>query len=141
MGYQARADGFLQVEPPLEWIDIKSSEFYVENQTSPNGRYPVILLGVEETDRETRTGFTRDLTCSVAVPDSSSVVDFRHLEDDIRKLIEELEQTGRKASGQIIVQPLHYGDGGIWRVVVEGDEVRKEDARLQWPDGSEVDLP
>ena len=138
MTYEARADGYLRIEPPLDWFDIKESGFHLENQSFPNGRYPTISLTLEQVDSETRTGFTRSVTAALVEPERGGGVDFRKLGDDVKALVEEMTPLGRKVSGQILVRPVYSGDGGTWRVVVDEEGVREEFARHQWPDGTEV---
>jgi hypothetical protein len=139
MTYTATVAGYLTIEPPLKWSEIRESRFLVENQADGSRDTDVVLhVGREEV--ETEEGISIIITCRMAVP-CRQTFDCRNLDKDTGLLVEEMKKLGRTVQGELVVQPRDYGDGGIWRVVVDYEGSRKEMAKLQWPDGSEVQLP
>ncbi len=140
MSYSARVDGYLEIDPPLRWAEFRESRFFVDNSVSDDE--PDVVLRMDREDIETEDGVSTVFSCKFAVPlRVGSAYDPRNLAGDCGLLFEELKKTGHTLAGELIVQPLDYGDGGIWRVVVDDEGARKETAKLQWPDGSEVQLP
>lgn len=141
MSYSAIVGGYLEIEPPLKWSEIRNSKFFVDN--NPSGRSdPDVILRLDREDVETEEGISTVFTCKYAVPyRQESVYDCRKLDEDCALLFEQMKETGHTLKGELVVQPRDYGDGGVWRVVVDEEGARKEMAKLQWPDGSEVELP
>lgn len=139
MSYTATVAGYLTIKPPLKWAEIRESRFLLENQADGN-RDTDVVLHLEREEVETEDGISTIITCGMAVPCRPSF-DCRNLKEDTRLFVEEMRKLGRSVSGEMIVQPRDYGDGGIWRVVVDDEGARKEMSKLQWPDGSEVQLP
>lgn len=139
MFYIARVDGYLTIEPPLKWSEFRESRFFIDTNVSADD--PDVVLRLEREDVETDEGVSTVFSCRIAVPCRKGAYDPRNLAEDCSLLFEELKKSGHTLNGELIVQPRDYGDGGIWRVVVDEEGARKEVARLQWPDGSEVQLP
>jgi hypothetical protein len=140
MSYTARVGGYLTIDPPLRWSEFRESRFFIDNTTV--GDDPDVILRLEREDVDTDEGVTTLFSCKIAVPlRVGSIYDPRNLAEDCGLLFEELKKSGHALKGELVVQPTDYGDGGIWRVVVDDEGARKEMAKLQWPDGSEVQLP
>lgn len=61
---------------------------------------------------------------------------FGDFEDQVRRVVTALKESGRKVFGEIIATGEEAGD--IWRVKVTGSEsrVHREDAKVRWPDGT-----
>lgn len=136
MSYTGRVSGYLSVDPPLKWSQIKDSRFYVENKVVTRGT-PSAVLHVDREDVETDTGVNTVLTCRVVGPFRDSPYDARSMEEDVVELVKEF--TGHTFRGELVVDGDDFG-GDIWRVVCDEDGVRKEQAQLLWPDGSKVEL-
>ncbi|AXH66277.1 hypothetical protein SEA_SATIS_116 [Streptomyces phage Satis] len=139
MSYTATVTGFLTIEPPLKWSEIRESRFLLENQAD-GSRDTDVVLDLDREEVETEEGVSTIITCSMAVP-CRRAFDCRNLDEDTGLFVEEMKKLGRTVRGEMVAQPRDYGDGGIWRVVVDEEGARKEMAKLQWPDGSEVQLP
>jgi hypothetical protein len=139
MSSTGTVNGFLTIEPPLKWSEIRESPFFVNNQSKPSEDTDVILY-VEEEETETEAGRSVVITSSVAIP-CRPAFDCRALEEWTKLFVKAMKAIGRSVCGVMIVQPRDFGDGGVWRVIVDGGGVRKEDAKYMWPDGSEVELP
>lgn len=140
MSYTAFVGGYFTIQPELKWSEIRNSKFYLDNKPQVSRTDPGIVLRVDSNEVETDEGVNTALTCSYAVPWRESF-DCRALDEDADALVKAMEEIGRTVRGEMVVQPRDYGDGGIWRVVIDEEGARKEMARLQWPDGSEVELP
>lgn len=136
MSYLASVDGQFVISPPLEWFQIRESRFYLDNKGTVSRDDPGIVLLVEEEISETDKGFSTVRTCSVAVPWRESF-DCRNLEKDATAFVEAMKKIDRSVSGEMVVTSTEYA-GDIWRVVIDKDGARKEEARFTWPDGSEV---
>lgn len=139
MSYYARIGGYLKISPPLKWSEIRNSEFFPDTMASTYG--PSIALYAEREDVETDEGVSTLITSNSAGPVTDTDFDCRNLGKDVESLASVMKELGHQVEGVLIVQPRDYGDGGIWRVISDADGVRKEFAKLQWPDGSEVELP
>ncbi len=139
MSYTGTVSGHYAIDPPLKWSEIRDSPFLLENQTSHSQDTDVVLKPERE-EEESDTGVLITITCSSAVP-CRDAFDCRALEGETTAFMEAMKAMGRMVRGVMTVQPHEYGDGGVWRVVVDGGGVRSEAARLLWPDGSTVDLP
>lgn len=136
MSYTGSVKGAFTISPPLKWSEIKNSRFYLDDK--PDSRDdPGVVLDVERADEETDSGVSIVFTSSVAVPWRESF-DCRNLEGDVQALVVEMAESGRTVQGQMVVSGDWVGD--IWRVVADEQGVRKEMARFQWPDGSDVKL-
>lgn len=139
MSYTATVGGYLTIDPPLKWSEIRDSPFLLENQVDGT-RDTDVVLHLEREEVETDEGLNTVITSKLAVP-CRQAFDCRNLDEDAGLFVKAMEGIGRTVRGELIVQPRDYGDGGIWRVVVDEEGARKEMAKLQWPDGSEVELP
>ncbi len=140
MTQMARVGGYLKIEPPLKWSEFRESRFFIDNNI--NSDDPDVILRMDREDVETDEGVSTAFTCKIAVPlQQDGFYNPRNLVEDCDLLFEELKGLGHTLSGELIVQHRDYGEGGIWRVVVDDEGARKEMAKLQWPDGSEVQLP
>lgn len=139
MSYTATVAGYLTIEPPLKWLEIRESRFLAENQNAPKDDTDVVLH-LERNEVETEEGISTIITSAMAIPCRSSF-DCRNMHEDVGLFVEEMKRIDRTVRGEIVAQPRDYGDGGIWRVVVDEEGARKEMAKLQWPDGTEVELP
>lgn len=137
MSYQATVSGFFAVSPPLNWLEIKESGFLEESQGS---RFPrtSIVLNVESAETETDQGVSQIFTSNVAVP-CGRAFDCRNLDEEAENFVTAMNAIGRTVKGVMLVQPHDYGDGEVWRVVVDENGVKKEMAELKWPDGTSVD--
>lgn len=135
MSYTGSVNGHFQIEPPLKWAEIKDSRFYLEDKDM--SFETAVVLAVDRDDKETDDGVSIIFTSSAAVPWRESF-DCRGLERDTKALAKDLAETGRTLRGVMTVSGDWATD--VWRVVADGDGVRKEEARFTWPDGSEVSL-
>lgn len=139
MSYLAHVEGSLAINPPLIWAEIRSSRFFDQNQKERSDQTDVVLL-VNSTEVETDRGIDTILACNTAIPCRESF-DCRDLRAQTESLVQAMQEIGRTVRGEMLVQPHDYGDGGIWRVVVDEKGVKKEMAQLVWPDGTPVQLP
>jgi hypothetical protein len=139
MSYIATVAGQLTLDPPLKWVEIRESMFFLENQAS-GMRDTDVVFHLEREEFETDEGVNTVFTCKLAIP-CRETFDCRSLDEETALFVRKMAEIGRTVRGELVVQPRDYGDGGIWRVVVDENGTRKEMAKLQWPDGSEVELP
>jgi hypothetical protein len=135
MAYSANVEGYLTIDPPLEWKDIRESKFYAEGGTEV---FPDVKFKVDQQYEETERGHNTVITATYVIPYKSFDFACRTLTEDCMVLFEEMKGVGRALTGELIVQPTHYGDGWPWRVRVDERGAHEEHAKLQWPDGSEV---
>lgn len=136
MSYEGSVNGLFDIEPPLNWSEIKKSRFYLADK--PGSRDdPGVVLGVERSEVETDDGVSILFTSKVAIPWRESF-DCRNLKQDVEALVAEMKEIGRTVKGQMVVDGEWAGD--LWRVVADENGVRKENARFLWPDGTEVSI-
>lgn len=139
MSYTATVWGYLTIHPPLKWSEIRESRFLLENQMDGT-RDTDVVFHPHRDEVESDEGVNTVITCKMAVPCRQSF-DCRNLEEDTGLLVREMSKIGRTVRGELIARPHDSRDGDVWRVVVDEEGARTETARLQWPDGSEVELP
>ena len=139
MSYIATVWGHLAIDPPLKWSDIRESRFLLENQADGT-RDTDVVLHIQRDEVEHDDGVNTVITCKLAAPCRQSF-DCRGLEEDTEMLVKEMLKIGRTVRGELIARPHDSRDGDVWRVVVDENGTRSETAKLQWPDGSEVELP
>jgi len=137
MSYTGSVDGQFAIDPPLKWSDIRESRFYLDNKGTVSIDDPGVVLLVDVDVKETDEGESTIRTSRLAVPWRESF-DCRKLDKDVKALAEAMAETGRTVTGEMVVTGDYAGD--IWRVVADKDGVRKEEAKFQWPDGTEVRL-
>jgi hypothetical protein len=135
VSYTASVNGVFTIEPPLTWAEIRDSKFHLTNKPQARDE-PGIVLDVERSEEETDTGISTIFTAKFAVPWRESF-DCRNLEEDARGLVSEMAEIGRSVRGMMVVTSTEWA-GDIWRVVIDDEGVRKEDARFVWPDGTDV---
>lgn len=138
MSYDSTVRGELRIDPPLKWGQIRESRFYdADGIGRPGDRQPDVLLDVEREDTETEEGIVTRLHCRRVIPYQSAPYTARTLLEDVRELYEAFP--GHAVRGQLVAYDEEPGQ--IWRVVADDAGVRKEWARLVWPDGTEVEFP
>lgn len=126
--------GEFRIEPPLKWVEIKDSPFFV-NQPGPDD--PDIVFKVATSNTETDDGVVTVITCDRVVPLTQSAYDPVNLAGCVSELCDDLKN--HSIAGEMI---LYNRDdpGDIRRVVVGPDGVHEEQARILWPDGTAVEL-
>lgn len=139
MSYTGHVSGSYRIDPPLKWSEIRESRFLEQNQKASKDQTDVVLL-VDSEERETDDGVTQILSSNTVVP-CRPAFDCRALDEHTEMLVVAMREIGRTVTGEMLVQPHDYGDGGIWRVVVDENGVRKDMAQLTWPDGTSVEIP
>jgi hypothetical protein len=136
MGYTSIVHGEVVITPPLTAVELRAAGLTGLTRTSSiPGDQASLRVRIEEEDRETDEGVlrvTRGVALVVAYQD-----EFRagSLERDLQTLIANWAD-GHSFSGVLVVSGEDQGD--VWRLVVEADEVVREDARLTWLDGSDA---
>lgn len=115
MGYYTAFEGSLNFDPPILLLD----QFNTLNKHVEDLFYssPEVKLGPQSLEFDRPYG------------------KFYGFEESVRTIVEELEKLGRNVHGTIVAEGEETGD--IWRLVVRGGKVVKEDTKIVWPDGSE----
>lgn len=133
MGYVTHADGFISIEPPLTWGQIKESPFLPEGYGFGNEDCDIALV-ITEVSVETDEG--------ILVVRTAPKVQQRHAEEPRNNSIEAHLQAlvdafpGHEFTGRFNMEGEDSGD--LWRVKVIGRKVRRFDPTFVWPEESEL---
>lgn len=135
MGYNSRLTGFIDIDPPLTFSEIR--EMRRESaQTSGRGLF---YFDIKEDDVETNEGVLAKQTCPRISVANGSELRAYDAEAELREMVRWAAAEGRRFIGTILV--LGEENGDIWRLRVSDDgKVIKETAEITWPDGAKVQL-
>ena len=125
MSYESHWSGEFRITPPLTWAEIKRGP----------GVQDVKLI-LDETMEDTPTGQVRTVTATaVQTLVVGQAFNGYAVEEELQAVIDAHPQ--HVFAGVIVAHPLDP-DGTPWRYVVQDRIVVRQDARLTWPDGTEV---
>lgn len=133
MAARMRVVGEFRIEPPLTLAEIKQSNFLPASEGGSH--VGDMVLQLDHSSTETDTEVVTVITCKRAVPWTTNTYDARNLLEDAKGLVAECGE--HKVFGQMTAY-----DTETWyvtRVVVDEDGVREEEAKMIWPDGTEVE--
>lgn len=133
MADEMSVQGEFRIDPPLKWPEIKNHGLL--SQEDGGTRITDIVLQVAATETDTDEGVHTVVTCARVVPWRGSVYDAENLLANVEEL--RAECAGHTVTGEMVLYSRDY-PGYVMRVVSDADGVRKEAARLVWPDGSEA---
>ncbi len=131
MGYLSHITGGCTIEPPLDAGELRllPSEDYglVRIETVEDVR--VVAEGILTVRTGTRLGLAWD--------DAVKAYDF---ESDVARAVAAVTEAGdgHAVNGTFRVEGEDQGD--VWRLVVTGGRIARENARLVWPDGTTENL-
>lgn len=127
MGYYTRVTGELQIEPPLNWAEIKDSEFAPERAKRTD--LDVQLEVVEESVDTAEGELIRRTAASLVVrwPDSFKAY---NLVDHVQWAIDAFP--GHTFTGRLECEGEENGD--LWRVVIRDGRALRIEPRIVWPD-------
>lgn len=126
MGYESHWSGEIRITPPLTWAEIKSSR-------SPG--LQDVRLRLDEQVEDTPTGQIRTVTSAAITPTSGSAYNGYAVGEELQAIVDAHPQ--HAFTGAIVARPLDP-HGNPWRYVVLDRLVVRQEARLTWPDGTEV---
>lgn len=132
MGYNSRVTGRIEIQPPLRWATIRSSDF-----TPVNRRSESVVYELEDQTLDTNDGQHTVIRAVAVVPAVEDRQSHYGLDDELAQIGREVIAAGSRLHGWLIrsgeeqgdVQRYTIGDSGV---------VITEAARLSWPDGTAV---
>jgi hypothetical protein len=131
MGYESHWSGEIRITPPLTWTEIRQSPFVQD-----------VKLRLDEQIEDTPTGQVRTVTTAAIEPlVTGQAFNGYAIEEELQAVIN--AHPDHHFSGAIVARPLDP-DGTPWRYVVTpsaltDQKVIRQEPRIVWPDGTEVD--
>lgn len=130
MGYESHWSGEIRITPPLTWAEIKRTPGLQD-----------VTLRLNEQTEDTPTGQVRTVTSAAITPISGSAYNGYDIETEIQRVID--AHPGHHFSGAITARTVDPG-GGTFRFTVTpsaltDQKVIRQEPRIVWPDGTEVD--
>ena len=123
--YESHWSGEIRITPPLTWAEIKRGAGLQD-----------VTLRLDEQVEDTRTGQVCTVTAAAVEPLVIGQAFHGYaVEEELQQVIDAHPQ--HVFSGVIVARPLDP-DGTPWRYVVKDRMVVRQEARLAWPDGTEV---
>lgn len=134
MGYYTHFTGSIEIDPPLQWKDIR--EWGPLESRKYEDPYVVLfgdgdlILEVEELQFDTDTGVSIIREGHSVTPATEDSYKGYH----VLNLIEQLAETfpDRTYTGYILAEGEANGD--IWRVRIKDGKAVKEEAKFSWPE-------
>lgn len=129
MSYESHWSGEIRITPPLTWAEIKRT---------PGAQD--VTLRMDERTEDTPTGQVRTVTAAAITPISGSAYNGYAVEEELQAIID--AHPSHQFSGAIVARTVDPG-GGTFRFTVTpsamtDQKVVRQEARLSWPDGTEV---
>lgn len=134
MGYRTYFQGRIDIEPPLNYAELKDLKEYWYDCTTI-GKDIAIEVDIEKVEHD--HGVTQVYWGRALIPASEDEYKGYDIEPQTRNLITKFS-ADHEFSGMIIAHGEENAD--IWRMVVRDNQLFTEHAALSWPDGTETNL-
>lgn len=128
MGYLSTVDGSIVIDPPLTAAEMRG--------LAPID-FSTVQLNVIAQDEEVDEGTLTVRRGVELIPITEESYKAYMLEEDVTNAVTVLSRCGAGHHLSGCLEVSGEGTADIWRLTVDYDGVRKETARVVWPDGSE----
>lgn len=129
MGYYSRMKGSIQIDPPLNYQELKNNGQVIDGLRD-------VGIVVDKEKKPTPEGLLTVFNGTHIVPRSDDSGKVYDIQEEIPLLVD-MFKDDHVFNGSIRVEGEEAGD--IWRMRVKDNEIFCEKAKLLWPDGATED--